>query len=216
MSLAILTPSPPQPSVMTTFPASNPFFQVLGSLRPPSPSPVLLLYGLASLPSLTLVLRSHHPISIPASLLPPSLLDFFSNLSLSLPRLPPLLAPLQRPPFLSPSSSQIHNQNSAGGGQGHMLLEPNLCLSSGARSEAVLLPSEVSTKKPRAEPCLLCPSLSSPLTVTAAFRARRHHPDQAHPPRLRSRPGPEDGNDLPKGTHTVMQWQSGEQAHCVP
>lgn len=88
-----------------------------------------------------------------------------------------------------------------------MLLEPNLCLSSGARSKAVLLPSEVSTKKPRAEPCLLRPSLSSPLTETAAFRARRHHPDQAQPPRLRSRPGPEDGNDLPKGTCTVMQWQ---------
>lgn len=66
-----------------------------------------------------------------------------------------------------------------------MLLEPNLCLSSGARSKAVLLPSEVSTA--RAEPCLFRPSLPAPLTETAAFRARRHHPDQAQPPRLRSR-----------------------------
>lgn len=97
-----------------------------------------------------------------------------------------------------------------------MLLEPNLCLSSGARSEAVLLPSEVSTKKPRAEPCLLCPSLSSPLIETAAFRARRHHPDQAHPPRLRSRPGPEDGNDLPKGTRMVSSGSQGNRLTVSP
>lgn len=99
---------------MTTLPAANAFFQVLGSLCPPSPSPVLLLSGLASLPSLTLVFPSHHPISIPASFLPPHTPPSWTSFPaclfpflLYLPFLPQLNVPLSFRPLLPRFTTRI-------------------------------------------------------------------------------------------------------------
>lgn len=104
MSLAILTPSLPQPChdhspcLQCLLPGS--WFPV-PSLPQPSPSPLRPAFPSFSHPGPPFPPSHLHPCILPAS--PhPSLLDFFSSLSLSLPPLPPLLAPAQRPAFLSP------------------------------------------------------------------------------------------------------------------
>lgn len=95
-----------------------------------------------------------------------------------------------------------------------MLLEPNLCLSSGARSKVSSASlSEVSTKtESRALPLSPQSQLSH---RNSSFQSQKAPPRSGSTSTLRSR-RPEDGNDLPKGTCTDAVAVQGNRLSVSP